>query len=166
MSKDRKLCIVVLAVVSLALAALACSQPTDGDTPGVAAADAPSVTITSPPSGTTVLIGEEVKVTSYATAAAGVDRVELSVSGLLVRSDPPPGGSPTSFSVVQAWTPEKKGDVIVSAVAYDTTGGASEPAMIILQVTAAGAGAMPTLPLPPELVPTSTTVPRVPGGGG
>ena len=56
--------------------------------------------------------------------------------------------------------------VIVSAVAYDTTGGASEPAMIILQVTAAGAGAMPTLTLPPELVPTSTTVPRVPGGGG
>lgn len=164
MSKDRSACTVILAVVFLLLAALACSQPESSDTPD--AAGAPSVTISSPPSGTAVTVGKEVNVTSMATASAGVDRVELSVSGLLVRSDAPPSGNPASFSVVQAWTPEKAGDVIVSVVVYDTAGLASEPATIVLQVTAAGEGAAPTLAVGTEPVPTSTTVPDVPGGEG
>lgn len=166
MSKNKKHCTIVLTAISLILAALACSPPADGDSPSAAATGGPTVVISSPPSGTAVTVGEEVNITSVATASAGVDRVELSVSGLAVRNDAPPSGDPTSFSVVQAWMPETAGDVIVSVVAYDTAGTASEPVTIVLRVTAAEAEVMPTSTLSPEPAATATSVPDVTGGGG
>jgi hypothetical protein len=114
MSRDRNLRAIALAIVFLVLAGLACGPTADG---GV-----PSITITSPVSGSTVAVGEEVQIVSMAAADAGVARVDLSVNGQVVRVDSPPSGNPTTFSVSQAWTPAVEGQVMVSVVAYDVSG--------------------------------------------
>ena len=131
----------VVAVVFLVLAVLACGPAADGG--------APSITITSPASGTAVMVGEEVQIVSTAAADAGVARVELSINGQVVRTDAPPSGTPATFSVSQPWTPVAEGEVTVSVVAYDTEGTASEPVAITLRVEAVVAEVTPT-PVPDE----------------
>ncbi len=148
--KRRNLQRMVVAVVFLMLAVLACGPTTGGD--------APSITITSPASGTAVMVGEEVQIVSTAAADAGVVRVELLINGQLARSDTPPGGNPTTFSVAQPWTPALEGEVTVSVVAYDTEGAASDPAMITLRVGATASEGTPE--------PTQTSVPDEEGEGG
>jgi hypothetical protein len=147
---------VALAVVFLVLAGLACG-PTTGE-------GAPSITITSPVSGSTVTVGEEVQIVSMAAADAGVARVDLSISGQMVRADSPPSGNPTTFSVSQAWTPAVEGQVMVSVVAYDTEGTPSEPAAITLQVVAGAAGGDATPSPPPGSTPTPVQDVEGPGG--
>ncbi len=142
----------VTAVTVLALAALACG--------GGGAGERPTVTISSPPNGMVVTVGQEVQIISMAAAEAGVERVELAVNGEVVRSDMPPEGNPTSFSMAQPWTPLAEGEVTVVVVAYDTSGAASEPAVITLQVQA-GTGAVTEEPGP-----TPTAMPDVMGEGG
>jgi hypothetical protein len=153
MARRRNLRGIAVAVVFLVLAALACGP--DGTDDG-----APSVVITDPASGLSVTAGEEVQIISTASADAGVARVELSINGQAVRSDTPPGGAPTTFSVAQPWTPAVEGEVTVSVVAYDTEGAASEPAMITLRV---GAGGLEETPAPDA---TTTPVPDEEGEGG
>jgi len=142
MLKTKKLWTIVLAVALLAAAVLAC-----GPSPG--SGGGPSVTITSLPEGTTVSVGQAVEIASQATAGAGVARVELSVNGVAVRSDAPPSGNPTLFSIAQPWVPETEGLVTIGVVAYDVEGAASEMATIRLQVAAAAAGAPTQTPEPP-----------------
>jgi hypothetical protein len=139
-----------LAFTCLVLAILACG-------PGQAAG-APSVTITGPPSGTSATIGEEVQISSTAAADQGIDRVELLINGQMVRSDSPPEGNPTAFTVTQSWTPALEGQVTISVVAYDTEGTASEPATITLQVGEDSAEVTPQASPTPE--------PDVEGPGG
>jgi len=136
MLRGKSLREVALALVFLLLATLACG-------PGPQAAG-PSVTITAPASGTSVSLGEEVQIVSTAAADKGVARVELLVNGQVVRTDTPPQGNPTTFSISQPWTPVAAGEVTVSVVVYDTEGNASEPATIILRVEAAAAEVTPT----------------------
>ncbi len=130
---------IAIAVFVLILVVLACGPGTGGE--------APSVTITSPASGTTVTLGEEVQILSTAAADGGVARVDLLVNGQVVRSDTPPSGTPPTFSVVQAWTPAIAGEVTVSVIAYDTEGNASDPAAITIRVEEAVAQITPT-PVP------------------
>ncbi|MBN1179173.1 MAG: hypothetical protein JXD18_08180, partial [Anaerolineae bacterium] len=141
---------VTAAMSMLVLAALACG-PAGSSTTEVTE---PSITITGPASGTQVMVGDDVQVVSTSVADAGVSRVELSVNGQMVRSDAPPSGNPTTFSVAQPWTPMAEGEVTISAVVYDVDGTASEPAVIVLQVEAAVAEV------------TSTPVPDEEGEGG
>jgi len=148
MSRDRNLRAVALAVVFLVLAGLACGPTTGGG--------APSITITSPASGSTVAVGEEVQIVSTAAAEAGVARVDLSINGQVVRADSPPSGNPTTFSVSQPWTPAVEGQATVSVVVYDTDGTPSEPAAITLEVAAGAA----------DVGPTPTAVQDVEGPGG
>jgi hypothetical protein len=115
------------------------------------------VTITGPPEGTTVEVGQAVEIASLATAGAGVARVELSVNGVVVRSDTPPSGNPTAFSIAQPWIPEAEGLVTIGVMAYDVEGSASEMATIKLQVADA-AGAKPTETLEPS-TPEATSIP-------
>jgi hypothetical protein len=138
MIKRRNLQGLALGIALLMLAALACG-------PGGAAGDGtPSVTITSPASGSTATVGEELQIVSTAAADAGVERVELAVNGQVVRTDSPPSGNPTTFSIVQPWTPAAEGLVTLSVIVYDTEGQASEPATITLQVGGAVADVTPT----------------------
>ena len=118
---------IILAVAFLVLVSLACG-PVD-------LAEAPIVTIIEPASGTTVAVGETVQIVSSVAAPAGVDRVELSINGQVVRTDTPPTGEPTSFAVSQSWAPVAAGQVNVSVVAYDAKDNASEAATISLTVT-------------------------------
>jgi hypothetical protein len=123
------------------IAILACGPgPEDGT--------GPSVTITSPASGTSIAVGEEVQIVSTVAADAGVDRVELSVNGQVVRTDTPPEGNPTTFSVAQPWTPVAEGQVTISVIAYDAEGAASDPATITVQVGAAVGEETPEVPEP------------------
>ncbi|RLC73354.1 MAG: hypothetical protein DRJ03_25890 [Chloroflexi bacterium] len=140
--KQGNLAWITLVIVFVILATLACGLESDKSTP--------SVTISAPPSGTTVTAGEEVQITSMAVAEAGIARVELAVNGQVMRRDEPPSGNPTSFSVVQPWVPAAEGEVTVSVIVYDTEGAASETAAITLQVAAAVAEATPT----PDVTPT------------
>ena len=128
---------IAVAIVLLVLATMACG-PLGGGEAG------PSVTITAPPSGTTVQVGDEVEIVSTAAADKGVARVELLINGQVVRTDTPPEGNPTTFTISQPWTPVAAGEVTVSVVVYDTEGQASEPAAITLRVEAAVAEITPT----------------------
>jgi hypothetical protein len=128
--KGRNLYRVGLSAVFLFAAVLACC-PT-------AEVKAINVVINSPTGGSTVAMGQEVLIDSTATATAGIDRVDLSVDGRIVRHDTPPEGNPTTFRVVQSWTPTTEGQVAISVVAYDVQG-ASDQATITLQAVASGA---------------------------
>jgi hypothetical protein len=138
MLNRRKLQKATAAIAPLMLAALACGPLGGGGGAG------PTIAISSPASETAVTVGAEVAITSAATADAGVARVELSVNGQVVHTDAPPSGNPTSFSVVQTWTPAVEGEVTISVVAYDAQEQASEPAAITLRVVAVVAEVTPT----------------------
>jgi Tol biopolymer transport system component len=144
-AKRRNLFRIGLAVAFLVGAALACSP-----TP---AAGAVSVVINSPINGSAVVVGQEVMVDSTVTAAAGVNRVDLSVNGQVVRHDSPPDAGPTMFRVVQPWIPAAEGQATIAVVAYDTKG-ASGQASVTLQAVASG-GVVPT---------TAPGATAVPGG--
>lgn len=152
-ARRRNLFRIGLAVVFLVGVALACCP-----TPP---AGAVTVVINSPANGSTVVVGQEALIDSTVTAAAGVDRVDLSVGGQVVRHDSPPDAGPMTFRVVQPWTPAAEGQVTVAVVAYDVNG-ASGQAMVTLQVAASGA-VIPTdgpgSVVPPE--PTETPPPPV-----
>jgi hypothetical protein len=147
-TKSKKLFRIGWAVAFLVAAVLACGP--------IPAAGAVSVVIASPGDGGTVVVGQEVMIDSAVTAAAGVDRVDLSVDGQVVRHDTPPEGNPTKFRVSQLWTPTSEGQATIAVVAYDVNE-ASDEATITLQVVASG-GAVPTAgpgsAVPPE--PTET----------
>jgi hypothetical protein len=98
-----------------------------------------------------------------AVADAGVARVELSINGQVVRTDAPPSGNPTTFSVAQPWIPVAEGDVTVSVVAYDTKEAASAAAVITLRVVPGAASVGGT---PPTAVPSPTPVEDVTVSGG
>jgi hypothetical protein len=152
-AKGRNLLRVGLAVAFLVGAVLAC-----GPTPG---AEAITVVITSPTSGSTLAVGQEVLIDSTTTAEAGVAWVELAVDGEVVRRDLPPEGNPTTFRVSQAWTPMAEGPVRVSIVACDVAGNVSQAALVTLQVMASGA-AVPTVEAGPTSVPGPTAPPTGP----
>jgi Tol biopolymer transport system component len=152
-AKRRNLFRIGLAIAFLIGAALACCP-----TP---AAGAVTVVLNSPINGSAVVVGQEVLIDSTVTAAAGVDRVDLSVDGQVVRHDSPPDEGPTTFRVVQPWTPMAEGQVTIAVVAYDVNG-ATGQATITLQVVASG-GVVPTAgpgsAVPPG--PTETPPPPV-----
>ena len=142
--KGKNLYWAALAVAFLFAAILACCPTPE--------AKAVSVVINSPTGGSTVALGQEVLIDSSTTAAAGVARVDLSVNGSVVRHDAPPEGNPTTFRVVQSWTPAVEGQVTLYVVAYNVQG-ASDQASITLQVVATGAvvpTAGPGSVVPPE----------------
>ena len=148
-ARGRNLYRVGLAVVFLFAAVLACCPTPE--------AKVISVVINSPTGGSTVTVGQEVLIDSTATAAAGVGWVDLSVDGQVVRHDTPPDDGPTTFRVVQSWTPVSEGQVTVYVVAYDTQR-ASDQASITLQVVASG-GAVPTAGGESPTEPGATAVP-------
>jgi hypothetical protein len=150
-ARSRNLLRIGLAAVFLVAAVLAC-----GPTP---AAGAVSVMIASPGDGGTVVVGQAVMIDSAVTAAAGVDRVDLSVDGQVVRHDTPPEGNPTEFRVSQLWTPTSEGRVTITVAAYDVNE-ASDEATITLQVVTSG-GIVPTAG-PGSVVPPEPTEPPPP----
>jgi hypothetical protein len=147
-AKGKDLLQVGLAIVFLLGAALACGP--------ASVPDAVTVLITSPGDGGTVMVGQAVLIDSAVAAPAGVDRVDLSVDGQVVRHDTPSEGNPAEFHVSQLWTPTSEGQARVTVVAYDVSQ-ASGQATITLRVVASG-GAAPTPAADATAVPGATEV--------
>ena len=91
-------------------------------------------TITSPPNGTNVLLGDAIEIISFSSADGGILKVELKINGQEISTDFPSSGSPTQFTAIQSWTPIITGEVVVSVVAYDSQGKSSAEAEISLLI--------------------------------
>jgi hypothetical protein len=143
----------------LALLPAACGRPT-----AVGGVAPPSVQITAPSNGQQVREGEQVAILFSATDAVGVARVEVGVDSVLLgtATNPSPAAN-VPFSAQQTWTASTPGSHSVMAIAYNTAGVASSPAVVNVTVVAAGAGSPP--PPPPttapgqEVTPTPTWTP-------
>jgi hypothetical protein len=152
-AKGRNLLQIYLAAAFLVGAVLAC-----GPTP---APQVVTAVINSPGDGGTVVVGQAVMIDSAITAAAGVDRVDLSVNGQVIRHDTPPEGNPTEFRVSQLWTPTSEGQATITVVVYDVND-ASDEATITLRAVASG-GIVPTgTPGPISVATESTKTPPPP----
>ena len=112
------------------------------------------ITITSPENGQAILLGQETRIVSLATARRGIESVELYINGELLETATPPEGYPEEFTADQPFTPAEEGNLIVSVLAIDTRGNKSQPMSISLQVvqTLEDSGASPeaTITLTPE----------------
>lgn len=138
-----------LVVGFLIVAALACTLPWPRRGAG------PSVMIDSPPSGTTVEVGQEVTIQSTSTDAGGVTKVELWVDEALVHTDSSPvAKGQTPFSVLQSWTPLSPGEHTIVVKAYNAAGQVGESEAMTLSVVEAIAEASPTPSLEATETPT------------
>jgi len=120
---------------------------------GEEATGVPTMVINSVPSGSQVLVGEEVIVQATATDSKGVTRVELLVDGVLYHSDVSPnpqGQSP--FVSRQSWQASAPGTYTLMVRAYNAAGGISQPMAITVHV----AGAATPTPDEPTATPTVT----------
>ena len=88
----------------------------------------PSAIIISPASNSQFNAGEQITVQSTSTDPNGIVRVELSVDGTVVHTDPSPSPQ-RSFTVIQTWT-ATAGTHVISVRAVNATGVLSDPAAI------------------------------------
>ena len=138
---------------------------------GLAQATKPKVTIQSPTPDAQFKEGDDVSVQSISTDNAGIVRVELLVDGATVRADAPPiATGQTSFTLIQKWK-ATAGSHTLSVRAFNTSGGASDPALVSITVAAAEAPTvpviLPTVPLPLGSTPSSSAsaLPTIPPSG-
>lgn len=90
------------------------------------AANKPSVEFSFPTTGMILPLFQESRAVSIVSATKGIERVELYVNGILIRSDSPPSGNPTSLILEQAWVPTIEGPTLLSLIAYDLKGKKSD----------------------------------------
>lgn len=130
---------------------------------------APTVTITAPPNGSTVAVGEGVTVAISAEdpSGPGITRIELFVNGASLRVDDAPGGGQALYQIAPIWMPEAEGEARLMAIAYRGDGTASAPASIVLTVVGlspdpsqGGDGEVPTEEAPTQEGPPPTPVPE------
>lgn len=140
--------------ILLLIPILACNPPTP-------TSEGPTVSIVFPGDGANVTVGEQVLIQSSAADERGIARVDLIVNSVVVRTDPPAKGTPTTFAIAQPWFPETPGDVVIQVIAYNVGNRPSPAASITLRVVERAAAAEPT-----AVPPTSTPVPDVTAEGG
>lgn len=174
----------------LLLLSSACSlRLLDTPSPSAVIEGLPQVEIAAPAANARYLQGVNVIIQALvANAGADIDRVEISVDGVLLQTlrAPNPGALP-HFSVNAVWVAEGEGDHTASVTAYRADGTFSEPASVTFQVvgengseltaeaTPETTGAIqpttpsptniPATPVPPtatQPAPTSTTSPSGP----
>jgi hypothetical protein len=123
-----------LAAILFSLLLASCGLPTQ-----VSQATPPTIQITSPASGEQISEGREIAIQFSASDAQGVARVEVGVDGVLLQTvlNPSPAAD-TPFSGQQTWTGSGPGSHSVLAVAYNTAGMASAPAVVSVTVVAGG----------------------------
>ena len=146
-----------LVVAFLIMAALACTLPWPRREAG------PSVAIDSPPSGTTVQVGQEVTIQSTSTDNRGITKVELWVDEALVHTDSSPvARGQTPFSVLQSWTPLSSGEYTIVVKAYNGAGQVGESEAITLSAVEVISEASPTPSLEVTETPTLVVVSPTP----
>jgi hypothetical protein len=90
---------------------------------------APTVSITSPADGSTVVAGATVTVMASAADADGIARVEFFVGSTLIGTDSSPGDEYSA-----PWRPTTQGVYSVTARAFDTKGNATTSAPVRVRV--------------------------------
>ncbi len=120
----------------------------------------PSITLLTPPQGSTFAVGERVSVQTSAADPSGITRVELYADEVLVTQDVPPTNAPPQFQVIQFWSAAGAGQHVLIVRAYNSTNVMSEVGVrITVQESVAQNNATPTeitaTPLPPTVAPTS-----------
>lgn len=123
-----------------------------------------STTITSPASGSTFQVGQEVEVNVSAIDPKGIIQVELWVDGNMVTTASTPGGQPqTNVVAVLAWTPDSPGLHKLQARSVDSEQQTMTSAPIDVSVQQ-GTGPPPTftpvvtiVPIQPTATPGSCT---------
>jgi hypothetical protein len=146
----------------LALLPAACGRPTP-----VGVAAPPMIQITAPSNGQQIQEGQQLSIVFSASDALGVARVEVGVDSVLlgtITNSSPAANVP--FSDQQAWTASTPGSNSVMAVAYNTAGVASSPAVVNVTVVPTGVEIESPPPPPPptpalgeEATPTPTWTP-------
>lgn len=111
-----------------------------------------TITITNHENGESVVLGEETRIVSLATAPKGVESVELYINGERLETATPAEGTPREFTADQPWTPQQEGNTVITVVAYDAKGRSSDPVSIALQVvqSLSEVSVTPTVTLTPE----------------
>jgi len=126
------------------------------------AAKNPHIEISFPTTGMIVPLFQDARAVSIVSAAKGIGHVELYVNGILVRSDSPPSGNPTSLIMEQAWVPTVEGPTLLSLVAYDVKGKKSAFAEVSVLVSSAPGQPFDTPTPTPDgqatLTPTTTPI--------
>jgi hypothetical protein len=119
----------------------------------------PVVSITSPPNGAQVALGQEVLVQASAVDTTGIARVELRVDGTLTTMAQPPSPQ-ASYAAVLHWTPITLGAHTLMVTAINTGGVASDPAVVAINVVSVGElGRTPSVPTStPSVPPTNTPI--------
>ncbi len=136
---------------------------------GSVVAGKPTVIISSPPSGSQYREGEDVSIQSTSTDSSGITRVELSVDGTVVRTDPVPAPQ-VSYPLIQTWK-ATAGAHTMAVRAYNTSNNPSDPAAVTITVlNASGQTAGPTTiasaetpVIPTVVIPTVATGTEAPG---
>jgi hypothetical protein len=149
----------VLLVLAFVLAS--CGLPGD-----LGQATPPTIAITAPVDGQQVEQGQEIAIQFTATDAQGVARVEIGVDGVLLQTalNPSPAAG-TPFSGQQTWTATAPGSHSVMAVAYNSAGTASSPAVVSITVLGGRASVASTQEAGPGesgTIATATWTPIVP----
>ncbi len=117
----------------------------------------PRVSITSPPDGTQLRLGEEAFVLSVASDRKGIIQVELWVNDVLYHSvaSPTSQGQPR-LSIQQLWKPAVVGHYNLKVKAYNAAGLTGESETVGVEVLPVPAGPVPTAKTRPTATPTVT----------
>ncbi|PWH16623.1 MAG: hypothetical protein DDG60_03845 [Anaerolineae bacterium] len=114
----------------------------------VPGSSSPQAWIDAPLNGATLAMGA-VEIVSHAASPNGIAQVELSVNGVVVRTDTNPNVNETLSLARQTWLPFAGGTYQVSVRAQNTQGAWSAPASITITILE-----QPTSTPPPTALPT------------
>ncbi len=149
---DRRYIPRLVGMLTLCLFAAACSVLTP------VASSRPQVVINAPTAGTPIYLGQDVTIQVTATDPAGIARVEITVDGSVIRSQPSP--SPVStLTLTHTWK-ATAGSHGIGARAFNVANQALEPALITVMVLATPVAA-PSVTAPAVPEPTATPVPSI-----
>lgn len=86
----------------------------------------PVITLTFPPNGTRLAVGQTMTVKFSASDAPGLAQVELTINGqpVYVKTINPPVNA---FVADYAWTPDKGGSYVIQAMAFSLDGDSQRP---------------------------------------
>ena len=118
----------------------------------------PVVSISSPPSGAQVTLGQEVLVQATAVDQSGVVRVELWVDSVLSVVDEPPSAQP-AYAAILRWMPGAPGAHTLMVKAINTGSVTSDPVMVTVNVAGEGeaTSTLPALATSTVVVPPTNT---------
>jgi hypothetical protein len=152
----RSIAYVLIPLLLLMAAIMACGPAGDGK---------PALSITAPPNGARVAVGQIVEVTFVATDERAVAWVKMTVDDAVVATQESPlEAGQTPLEGILRWTPQERGTFRLVLTAQNTAGRESDPAAVSIEVIEETAGVpTPTRVNTPRAQPPTPTATRRPG---